>query len=246
MKQVIKRIPLVGSMAGWIYRKLRNRNETKPTPFAGSVEYWEKRYSSGGHSGAGSYGFLAEFKADVLNSFVSSHHVQTVIEFGCGDGNQLSLAKYPTYLGFDVSSTVLSKCRELFKSDPQKSFRLMSEFAGETADLTLSLDVIYHLVEDSVFERYMQTLFRAATRYVIVYASDTDDNRGYEGTHVKHRKVTLWIEQHMPSWKLLEHLKNRHPYTGDYHKGSFADFFIYETTVADDSLQGSPLQSRSA
>ena len=59
----------------------------------------------------------------------------------------------------------------------------MREFAGETADLALSLDVVFHLVEDEVFAQYMQTLIQAGNRYVIIYASDTDDNRGYEGSH---------------------------------------------------------------
>jgi hypothetical protein len=224
MKEFIKRIPLVGNFTTWMYRALRPNR-----PITNSAEYWEKRYSAGGDSGAGSYAFFAEFKADVLNRFVSTHHVQTVIEFGCGDGNQLTLAKYPSYLGFDVSATAISHCRKRFPSDSQKSFRLMSEFAGETADLALSLDVIYHLVEDAVFEQCMHTLFRSGSRYVIIYASDTDDNRGYEGTHVKHRKFTQWIQQNAPAWKLLEHLPNRYPYTGDYRKGSFAEFFIYET-----------------
>jgi hypothetical protein len=74
----------------------------------------------------------------------------------------------------------------------------------------------------------MQTLIQAGNRYVIIYASDTDDNRGYEGSHVKHRKFTQWIQQNAPTLRLLKHLPNRYPYTGDYRKGSFADFFIYE------------------
>lgn len=31
-----------------------------------------------------------------------------------------------------------------------------------------------------------------------------------------------------PNWKIVEHLPNRYPYRGDYLKGSFAEFFIYE------------------
>ena len=104
----------------------------------------------------------------------------------------------------------------------------MSEYKGETADLTLSLDVIYHLVEDDVFAKYMRTLFAASTRYAIIYSSDTDDNRGYEGTHVRHRKFTTWKEENQPNWKLIEHVPNRYPYRGDYKQGSFADFFIFE------------------
>lgn len=44
------------------------------------------------------------------------------------------------------------------------------------ADLSLSLDVIYHLVEDEVFETYINTLFKSARRYVIIYSSNSDDN----------------------------------------------------------------------
>ena len=145
----------------------------------------------------------------MLNTFVEHHQVKSVIEFGCGDGNQLKLAKYPTYLGLDVSSAAISRCRELFESDPQKSFRLTSEYRGETADLALSLDVIYHLVEDEVFEHYMRLLFKAASRYVIIYASDCDDNQGYEGTHIRHRRFTEWVKDALPDWKLVEHTPNR-------------------------------------
>jgi SAM-dependent methyltransferase len=178
----------------------------------------------------GSYGAFAEFKASVLNEFVATHHVQTVIELGCGDGNQLGLANYRSYLGFDVSSTAISKCRDLFESDEHKSFRLMSEYNGDTADLALSLDVIFHLVEDGVFERYMRMLFEASSRYVIIYSSDFDDDAGHHGTHVRHRKFTRWIHEHLHNWKLVEHLPNRYPYRGDYRTGSFAEFFVYEKT----------------
>lgn len=227
MKEIIKSIPILGGLAIWINRRLVAMGGNA-AQFPGSVAYWEKRYAIGGNSGVGSYGPFAEFKADVLNGFVATHHVQTVIDFGCGDGNQLSLAKYPTYLGFDVSATAISRCQKLFDSDSQKSFRLMSEYNNEKADLALSIDVIYHLVEDNVFEQYMRMLFKASNRYVIIYASDSDDNQGYEGTHVRHRRFTRWIQNNLPNWKLAEHLPNRYPYRGDYLKGSFAEFFIYE------------------
>lgn len=230
MKEIIKRIPIIGDVARLIYRRLRGVKRGDTETFPGSTAYWEKRYASGGNSGAGSYLLFAEFKAEVINDFVAEHRVESVIEFGCGDGNQLGLAKYPAYVGFDVSSTAVAKCRELFKADHRKSFRLMGEYRGDTADLTLSLDVIYHLVEDGVFESYMRKLFEASNRYVIIYASDSDDNRDQEGTHVRHRKLTKWVQQKLPAWKLVEHIPNRYPYRGDYQKGSFADFFVYENS----------------
>jgi hypothetical protein len=195
--------------------------------FPGSEAYWEARYAGGGDSGVGSYARFAEFKAEVLNAFVSARRVEHVIEFGCGDGNQLQLATYANYMGFDVSLAAVARCVGLFAQDRTRSFREMSSYAGEQADLALSLDVVYHLVEDDVFDSYMRTLFGAATHYVIIYSSNTDDNGGHDGRHVRHRMFTRWIEEHAEGWRLLERIPNRYPYRGDHRTGSFADFFIF-------------------
>ena len=113
MKQIIKKIPIVSSIARVIYHKWIN----PPKPFIGSKNYWIERYDSGGNSGDGSYGKLAEFKAEILNEFVQQNNIKTIIEYGSGDGNQLTLAEYPSYTGFDVSPKALSLCREKFLND---------------------------------------------------------------------------------------------------------------------------------
>jgi hypothetical protein len=198
--------------------------------FQGSAQYWETRYREGGNSGAGSYTFFAEFKSEILNQFVLKYSVQNVMEFGCGDGNQLMLAKYPHYTGFDVSNTAITKCKEAFKNDTSKEFYSMGAYKGEKAELVISLDVLYHLIEDDVFEKYMKTLFNASKRYVIIYSSDME---GQIDEHVKHREFTKWIKKNLMDigdgvWILKEHIPNRYPYTGDSLKGSFSEFFIYE------------------
>ena len=101
------------------------------------------RYAGGDDSGVGSYGEFAAFKGEVLNDLVREQRVESVIEFGCGDGNQLSLAAYPRYLGLDVSPTAVARCRDRFAHDATKSFRLMSEYDDEIADLALSLSKLY-------------------------------------------------------------------------------------------------------
>lgn len=224
LKEIIKQTPIIGE---FVQRTSFHLRRGAKKPFPGSAAFWESRYRAGGHSGIGSYGFFAEFKAEVLNKFVEKQNVHSVIEFGCGDGHQLTLAKYPKYLGFDVSTTAISLCRGRFVSDQSKVFRTMKEYEGEEAELTLSLDVIYHLIEDEVFNEYMRILFEASNCYVIIYSSDSE-NCSTLGTHVRHRKFTRWIESNLSNWKLMEHISNRYPYRGNYLKGSFADFFIYE------------------
>ena len=117
--------------------------------FTGSAHYWERNYAHGGTSGDGSYGVLAQAKAEFLNAFVRENDLRSVTEFGCGDGHQLSLAEYPRYVGLDVSPAAIGLCKPLFAQDPTKSFFLYDgacfvDHAGLfTADLALSLDVVF-------------------------------------------------------------------------------------------------------
>lgn len=216
---LIARLPVIGSVQRKIYQKL--------LPFPGSRRYWQRRYLLGGHSGAGSTGKFAAYKAEILNRFVDEHGINSVIEWGCGDGSQLRLAAYPRYLGFDVSDTAVERCRQLFSDDGTKRFLITDEYAGETAELALSLDVLYHLVEEEIFTAYMQRLFASASRFVIIYSSNQDTPRNPLAPHVRHRRFTPWVEVNLAGWTLMRHIPNRFPYQGDHREGSVADFFIY-------------------
>jgi hypothetical protein len=175
--------------------------------FRDSQTYWERRYQAGGTSGPGSYALQAQYKADFINRFVEENGIASVIEFGCGDGNQLRLAEYPRYLGLDVAASAVRRCIESFGHDSSKSFLTCDVGASADrarflhADLALSLDVVFHLVEDEVFEAYMHALFNAADRFVIIYARDRDARD--PGRHVRWRKYTPWIEANISGWKLV-------------------------------------------
>jgi SAM-dependent methyltransferase len=193
-----------------------------------SDEYWDRRYRSGGTSGAGSYNHLARFKAEILNRFVAENGIASVAEFGCGDGAQLALASYPSYDGYDVSPASIDMCRKKFADDTTKRFFVLSDARPEKADLALSLDVIYHLVEDDVFERHVTAVCDSAKRFAIFYASDFDAPQKY---HVRHRKFTPWIEKNRPELKLVEVVENRYPWNPkDPDNTSVSSFFIYRRT----------------
>ena len=201
--------------------------------FPGSRAYWDARYAQGGNSGAGSYNRLAKFKAQYLNDFVSKNGVGSVIEFGCGDGAQLGLALYPQYFGVDVSQTAVLRCRQAFASDPTKRFDIVPP-EGETFDLSLSLDVIYHLVEDDVYERYMEQLIAVSRSWIIVFASNfaqaeaADRAPGSTADHVRHRRFSDWMETHAVGWTLVEHVPNPYPWKQDQPtETTFADFYLY-------------------
>jgi hypothetical protein len=210
-----------------LLKKLKPRFRLRKRGFLGSEIYWNERYEKGWDSGAGSHGKFAEFKAETINRFLSESDISSVIEFGCGDGNQLELIRYPSYLVFDVSDRAVHSCRRKFEKDPSKEFRLNWEYGDEKADLAVSLDVIYHLVEDNVFENYMERLFDSALRYVIIYSSNHDE---LMMSHIRHRTFTDWIRTNRPDWQLTDPIPSRHPWRGDHLTGSFADFYFLRRT----------------
>jgi SAM-dependent methyltransferase len=196
-----------------------------------SKKFWESRYRSGENSGDGSYGKLAEFKANVINEFLILKYLEinTTIELGCGDGNQISYIKYKNYLGLDVSKTAVEICKRKFAGDNSKNFTLMSEVGEKIFDLGVSLDVIYHLVEDQVYFDYMEKLFNLSDKYVIIYSSNTEI---LGNGHVRHRNFSNWIKVYKPDWILVEKVEN--PFSTlkniNLEITSSADFFFYKNS----------------
>ena len=175
-----------------------------------SKEYWESRYEINGNSDIGSYNKLAEFKATCINEFVNANNIVSMIDYGVGDGNQLSMinTQNKIYTGIDVSPTIINKCKKMFETDNTKTFLLESEINNNKADLVLSCDVIYHLIEQNVYECYMETLFEMSNKYVIIYAKNEDTTHT---RHVKFRKFTNYIDTHCHNWKLIGHIPNKYP-----------------------------------
>lgn len=204
--------------------------------FKSSREYWESRYRDHGTSGDGSVGRLAEFKAQIVNDCIQRYAIQTVLEYGCGDGDQLSLLKVPQYRGYDVSRTVIERCRARFNDDQSKTFSVLDAENSDDqkwaspADATLSLDVLYHLVEDEVFCDYMRRLFRTAKRFVIIYSTNEIGKRTF--AHVRHRRFTDFVASEFPDWKLIEETANPYPAgETDTRATSNAGFFIYARSM---------------
>jgi hypothetical protein len=222
MRETLKRIPVVAPCL----RAIR-RTVLPPPAFKSSDDYWKARYREDRTSGPGSYGRLARFKADVLNHFVRSQRIASVMEWGCGDGNQLELAEYPSYVGVDISPDALAMCRRKFTRDATKQFVLYPDVAkNTTAELALSLDVIFHLVEDPVFDAYMRALTASATRFIGIYSSDREEP-GHMA-HVRHRAYSQWMAVNAPEWNNFEHIENRYTFDpSNPDETSFADFRFF-------------------
>ncbi len=177
--------------------------------FQNSKQYWEKRYASGGNSGEGSQGEKAKFKVDFINAFISEKDIESIIDFGCGDGVVAGRLNPKKYIGLDISENAVKKCSTQFRKDPKKSFYVYKpkEYGGDaikTAQLGISLEVIFHITEDDLFEKYMHDLFTSSQKYVIILSNDTDKNPVYLGGHHRYRHFTKYVAEKLPEWKLVK------------------------------------------
>jgi SAM-dependent methyltransferase len=173
-------------------------------------------------------------KAEVLNGFAREHAIVSIFELGCGDGNQLSLAEYPQYVGIDIAPAAIAKCKALYESDLTKRFFVLGEESIPPSELGLSLDVIYHLVEDEEYESHLGDLFDNAIRYVALYTSDSEEMEltNPPPSHIRHRPVASDVESRFPSWTLLRRIPNRYAYKPGDPETSFANFSIYRRGTA--------------
>ena len=170
-----------------------------------SIEYWQKRYASGGNSGAGSYGALADFKAHSLNAFIADNGIVSAVEFGSGDGNQLKSIEVSKYVGLDVSPTVIENTRVIYANDSSKSFYVYdpdTSSVGDTfaADIAISMDVILHLTEDERYDKYLTNLTKSSLKYLGIFNSATEEQLSNMAIHNRFRDHRIWLKENAPEF----------------------------------------------
>jgi len=181
-----------------------------------SKKYWENRYHTGGDSGRGSYGDFKKFKTRIINQILDEYNINEVYDLGCGDGSQIEHINIHNmkYVGFDVSETAINICKKKY---PNLIFdNILNIKNYNPVQLTMSNDVIYHLIEDSVYDIYMENLLNKTNKYVLIFS--TNFNQKYGNTHVKHRNFD---DKLLSEFTLLKKIKNEIP-------GGIADFYLYE------------------
>jgi hypothetical protein len=133
-----------------------------------------------------------------------------------------------------------SYLRKFLETNKQKAFMEFDNTKNNNIDafkrakMTISLDVLYHFVEQHVYESYLSTLFGMSKKYVVIYASDNENIKTYSA-HVLIRSFTGYIKEHFKDFELVEIIKNRYHSEDSAETGtsewSWSDFFIYKKIV---------------
>jgi len=134
--------------------------------------------------------------------------------------------------GKSATPTAVACCRQKFNDDSRKRFAIydaqwdLDPALGIRAEMSISLDVIFHLVEGTVFVQYLRNLFSAVERLVLIYSTNQDSSPMSTLPHVRHRPFSRQVVESFPAWTLLEQVPSRYP-LAHYKDGSDAEFFLY-------------------
>jgi hypothetical protein len=98
---------------------------------------------------------------------------------------------------------------------------LMSDL--QEAELCLSLDVIYHIMDEKEYEVYVKLLFEKSKRFVLIFSSNHDRNKHDATNYIRHRRFTDWVEKNYRNFNLVEELEN--------FLQTSAKFYLYERII---------------
>lgn len=183
-------------------------------------QIWNNRYQNGGNSGSGSYNELYIFKRDIINNIINKNSIKSIIDFGCGDGNQIREINTKNYIGIDIAKTSIDICKMKYNGSIKKFYTYKEiDTMNLQAELTMSLDVLYHILEEELYVTYLKNLFSSSSKYVLIYSSNYD---GHIDGHMHTRKFTNNIENMFPNWDLHKKINQIYP------KKSSANFYLYK------------------
>lgn len=170
-----------------------------------SINYWKGRAN---WSGAGSRGALLDFKTNFVNNFIKDNEVSSVLDFGCGDMHFAKQLSVDEYVGVDIVD------RAIPSDVASKNFKLVVKRFDEVQedrefDLCMAIDVLYHIVrgEEDYLESLLDNMILHSSKYLLIYAQDSDQNILGESEHVyncpwkklmRERNVELIYEQESP------------------------------------------------
>lgn len=155
-------------------------------------EYWESRYKEWWNSGAWSYWDNAIFKADYINKLIKDNNIKSVVEIWCWDWANLSLYKwFDSYLWLDVSDKAIELAKKINNGSKYK-FSKYNWDEDIKADMTLCLDVTYHIFPMEEWKRVINNTIDIASDIVVFYSFP----------------CPTWHVKHINNYNLIEYLKD--------------------------------------
>lgn len=172
------------------------------------IKYWEERYEQDGNSGSGSYGESAKYKASIVNGIVEKFSIKKVLEFGCGDGNQLGQYKFDEYLGLDISLKAIRMCENLFKDSINKKFKLIDVqkdlLIERDYEMVICMEVLMHVTNENDFKWTLDQIFKHSKDFVLIQNPISTLNEYKLGSHENYRNLFPYLVKYLGDFSLTE------------------------------------------
>lgn len=153
--------------------KIEN-NKTFSTPNFNNSTFWENRYNTNPQlgSGIGSREPYLSYKKELIAEILQQYNPGTVLDVGCGDLEVVKELEISNYTGIDVSSTVLSKNKNIKPkwNFIQGNFLDIIKNNNVKADLVMCLDVLIHQHDYQSYHDFVGALVESSNLIGIISA----------------------------------------------------------------------------
>jgi hypothetical protein len=129
--------------------------------------YWDKRYKSGGTSGADPRGENRNWKWSIITEFLPAN--SHIIDIGCGDLSFWEGRECEDYTGIDISSTVVEQNRT---KRPGWQFIVSPaerRIEGLHRECVFCFGMLFHIMECTTYVSILENLCYYSTNYIFVY-----------------------------------------------------------------------------
>jgi glycosyltransferase involved in cell wall biosynthesis len=151
--------------------------------------YWETRYSDGGNSGSGSAGAEAEWKIKQVVR-LSRGKVRSILDLGIGDGTLTArLMEALTgviYHGVDLTPTGAAIARRNAPGATVAVLDITREKLGRKADVSLCLDVLFHIPEKAAHDAAVLAACQCASQFTVITTWNEGIVKKYKGRFGEH------------------------------------------------------------
>jgi hypothetical protein len=131
------------------------------------MNYWDKRYATGGTSGNGTDERFHNLRWDLINQYVPL--LTDVIDVGCGDLSFWENETLPVgYVGVDESEIIIQRNKQ---QHPDKLFLRASsaEPLGIVAPVVFCISVLFHIMDDDLYKMTLINLCNMSIEYIFIY-----------------------------------------------------------------------------
>jgi len=179
-------------------------------------KWWNEWYKGGGTSGQGSRGDLLEFKSDYINTYFRQDAIQTVFDYGCGDGWLAGNLECKNYLGMDVSAEAVMMCKKKINR-PNFYFELVESnlISGNYIDLKcvdrfaikpeaiICIDMLYHVMDNELVNKIIESIFSSSARMIVLYTIPNTKMHGGRTDAINFYNNSETLNRVTKNWRLI-------------------------------------------